>query len=204
MQLLGCGAILREVIAAAELLAKDFGVAADIWSVPELHRAAPRGARGRALEPAAPGRDAAPEPCRDLPRGPRRAGDRLDRLHAALRRPDPALRAGPLPRARHRWLRPLRLPPQAARTSSRSTGTGSTLAALKSLAEEGALPAASVAEAIKKYGIDPEKPQPRHGLSAGQAIRTRNPGGTPRCWRSTRSRCRTSATSRTCRSSRST
>ena len=33
VQLLGSGAILREVIAGAELLEKDFGVAADIWSV---------------------------------------------------------------------------------------------------------------------------------------------------------------------------
>ena len=40
VQLLGCGTILREVIAAADLLRDDWGVAADIWSVPELHRAA--------------------------------------------------------------------------------------------------------------------------------------------------------------------
>ncbi len=33
MQLLGAGAILREVIAAADLLEKEFGVAADVWSV---------------------------------------------------------------------------------------------------------------------------------------------------------------------------
>ena len=33
VQLLGSGTILREVIAAAELLKKDFGVASDIWSV---------------------------------------------------------------------------------------------------------------------------------------------------------------------------
>ena len=33
MQLLGSGAILNEVIAAAELLQKDFNVAADVWSV---------------------------------------------------------------------------------------------------------------------------------------------------------------------------
>jgi pyruvate dehydrogenase E1 component len=32
-QLLGSGAILREVLAGAELLAADFGVAADVWSV---------------------------------------------------------------------------------------------------------------------------------------------------------------------------
>jgi pyruvate dehydrogenase E1 component len=36
VQLLGAGTILREVIAAAELLAQDFGVAADIWSCPSL------------------------------------------------------------------------------------------------------------------------------------------------------------------------
>jgi len=34
------------------------------------------------------------------------------------------------------------------------------LAALKALADEGELPASRVAEAIEKYGIDPEKPNP--------------------------------------------
>jgi len=36
VQLLGSGTILREAIAAAELLDKDFGVTADIWSCPSL------------------------------------------------------------------------------------------------------------------------------------------------------------------------
>jgi len=36
VQLLGSGTILREVIAAAELLEKDFGVTSDIWSVPSF------------------------------------------------------------------------------------------------------------------------------------------------------------------------
>src|SRR5205085_2598515 len=36
VQLLGSGTILREVIAAADLLAADFGVAADVWSVPSF------------------------------------------------------------------------------------------------------------------------------------------------------------------------
>ena len=36
VQLLGSGTILREVIAAAELLEKDFGVKSDIWSVPSF------------------------------------------------------------------------------------------------------------------------------------------------------------------------
>ncbi len=34
------------------------------------------------------------------------------------------------------------------------------IAALKALAEDGEMPAAKVAEAIKKYGIDAEKPAP--------------------------------------------
>ena len=73
VQLLGSGTILREVIAGAELLAQDFGVGADIWSVTsftELRREAMRSSagtccirpssRGRATSrpasPAAPGR----------------------------------------------------------------------------------------------------------------------------------------------------
>jgi pyruvate dehydrogenase E1 component len=50
LQLLGSGAILREVIAAAELLEKDWGVAANVWSVTsftELRRDGMRAARAR-------------------------------------------------------------------------------------------------------------------------------------------------------------
>ena len=35
-----------------------------------------------------------------------------------------------------------------------------TLAALKALADEGAVEKSKVAEAIKKYGLDPDKPNP--------------------------------------------
>lgn len=35
-----------------------------------------------------------------------------------------------------------------------------TIAALKALADQGQLPTAHVAKAIKAYGIDPEKPNP--------------------------------------------
>ena len=44
VQLLGSGTILREVIAAAELLEKDFGVVADIWSCPSFNELARDGA----------------------------------------------------------------------------------------------------------------------------------------------------------------
>src|ERR1044072_5607919 len=37
VQLLGSGTILREVEAAGQLLADDFGVAADVWSCPSFN-----------------------------------------------------------------------------------------------------------------------------------------------------------------------
>src|SRR5690606_17356496 len=40
VQLMGSGTILREVIAAAELLEKDFGIKADIWSCPSFNELA--------------------------------------------------------------------------------------------------------------------------------------------------------------------
>ena len=44
--------------------------------------------------------------------------------------------------------------------SSRSTGTTSPLSALALLAEDGTVPAAEVADAISRYGIDADKPDP--------------------------------------------
>ena len=124
VQLLGSGTILREVIAAAELLASDWGVVADIWSVPsftELRREAIEVERWNLLHPTATPRRSHVETCLERQRG---AGGRGDGLHAAPRRPDPPLRAAALPGAGHRRLRPVRLPPPAPPTSSRWTGTG--------------------------------------------------------------------------------
>jgi len=56
VQLLGSGTILREVIAAAELLDRDFGVGADIWSCPSFNELARDGAaavRSNRLHPEA-------------------------------------------------------------------------------------------------------------------------------------------------------
>ena len=106
VQLLGSGAILREVLAGADLLASDFGVAADVWSVDELHRAAPRRDRGRALEPAPPDRGSArSRSSREALGEQDRAVRRGDRLHALVRRPDPRVGPGPLHRPRHGRLR---------------------------------------------------------------------------------------------------
>ena len=62
VQLLGSGTILREVIAGAELLEKDFGVAADIWSVTSFNELRRDGLDDAALEHAASGSRAAAHP----------------------------------------------------------------------------------------------------------------------------------------------
>ena len=59
VRLLGAGAILREVFAAGALLAQDWGVEADVWSVTsfgELERDAREGARWNRLHPLQPPR----------------------------------------------------------------------------------------------------------------------------------------------------
>jgi pyruvate dehydrogenase E1 component len=81
VQLLGSGTILREVMAAAELLKKDWGVAADVWSCPsfnELRRDGMATARWNLLHPAEKAR-ARTSSSAWADAG---AGDRVDRLHA--------------------------------------------------------------------------------------------------------------------------
>ncbi len=59
VQLMGSGAILREVIAAAELLENDFGIGANVWSilgVNQLHREGLRVEEWNRLHPGAPPR----------------------------------------------------------------------------------------------------------------------------------------------------
>ena len=90
---MGSGAILREVIAGADLLEQDWGVAADIWSCPSFTELAPRRDGRRALEPAAPEETPRQSWVEQCLAGRQRAGGRRHRLHPALRRADPALRA---------------------------------------------------------------------------------------------------------------
>src|SRR5919202_792297 len=107
VQLLGSGTILREVIAAADLLAEDFGVAADVWSAPsftELRREAVEVERWNLLHPTEPARRSHVEECLGGRDGPVVAATDYVRLFAVK----PAV----------------------------------------------------VAEAIRKYGLDPDKPNP--------------------------------------------
>ncbi len=148
VQLLGCGTILREVIAAAELLQNDFGIAADVWSCPSFNE----------LRRDASVADPAQELCGGVPRRPPGTGHCIDGLHARLRRADPAVRAAALCVPRHRRFRSQRLPGGVAEVLRGQPplrgGRGA------SLADEGVVPKPKVAEAIAAYGIDPERPPP--------------------------------------------
>ncbi|MEW5757844.1 MAG: pyruvate dehydrogenase (acetyl-transferring), homodimeric type [Pseudomonadota bacterium] len=162
VQLLGSGTILREVIAAADLLAADWGVDADIWSATSFNELA---------------RDA-------------HDADRWNRLHPTAKKPRMPYvaecfdgRSGPFiaatdyirsyPEQIRKWV-----PGRYEVLGTDGFGRSDTreqlrkhfevnrfhvvVAALKALADEGRMPAAKVAEAIAKYGIDPEKTNPLH------------------------------------------
>ena len=162
VNLLGSGTILRESIAAQELLEKDWGVAANVWSCPsfnELARDGQDAERWNLLHPT------------ETPRVPfvaqqleKHAGpvDRVDRLHEDLRRADPRLHPeGPhLQGARHRRLRPQRLPHQAARALRGQPPLHRRGGAEGAGRRGHACRSAKVAEAIAKYGINADKINP--------------------------------------------
>jgi pyruvate dehydrogenase E1 component len=159
IQLLGAGTILREALAAAELLDKDFGVAADVWSVTsfnELRRDGIDAERWNLLHPEeAPRRSYVEEQLADT-RGPIVAATDYVRNYADQIRPY-------MPR-RYKVLGTDGFGRSDMRSQLRKFFEVNryyiALAALKALADEGEIPAARVAEAIGKYRIDPEKPNP--------------------------------------------
>ena len=115
VRLLGAGAILREVEAAAEMLAEEHGVSSEVWSVTsftELRREGLDAERWSMLHPEAEPRvpyvDAG---ARAAGKGPVIASTDYMKVD---RRRRPAVGSGPLQGARHRRLRPLGLPPPAA------------------------------------------------------------------------------------------
>ena len=160
VQLLGSGAILREVIAGAELLEKDFGVSADIWSVTsfnELRRDGIAVQRWNMLHPEAEPRRSHIESCLNERAGPVIAATDYMKMFADQVR-------GCLPARQF-----LALGTDGfGRSDTREKLRGFfevdrhyvAVAALKVLADMETVPRKKVAEAIKKYGIDPEKPNP--------------------------------------------
>ncbi|MDN5854987.1 MAG: pyruvate dehydrogenase (acetyl-transferring), homodimeric type, partial [Actinomycetia bacterium] len=160
VQLLGSGTILREVIAAADLLADDFGVTADIWSCPsftELGRDGADTARWNMLHPTEPPRTSHVENMlADRPPGPVIASTDYVRAFAEqirgyVPRTYRVLGTDGFGRSDYR---------KRLRTFFEVDRHYVAVAALSALAQDGAVPAATVAEAITKYGIDPAAPNP--------------------------------------------
>jgi len=159
VQLLGSGTILREVIAAAELLKSDWGVAADVWSCPsftELRRDGMAAERWNLLHPAGKPRLSYVEQCLGPTKGPVVASTDYIRTFADQIREF-------VPR-RYKVLGTDGFGRSDSRDNLRRFFEVNrhyvAVTALRALAEDGEVPAAKVAEALKKYGIDPEKPAP--------------------------------------------
>ena len=117
VNLLGSGTILRESMAAKELLEAEWGVGANVWSCPSFNELARDGQAAERHNLLHPTDTPHAVVRREAAGGARRPGGGVDRLHQELRRADPRLHpARPrLQGAGHRRLRPLRLPQQAAR-----------------------------------------------------------------------------------------
>ncbi|MFO0325886.1 MAG: pyruvate dehydrogenase (acetyl-transferring), homodimeric type [Burkholderiales bacterium] len=160
VQLMGSGTILREVIAAAELLELDWGVVADIWSCTsftELRRDGMAAERHNMLHP-----EEAP-----------RAAYVTQQLKG---RKGPVVAATDYIRSFADQIRPYITDRKFMVLGTDGFGRSDTrkqlrkffevnryyvvVAALKTLADEGQMPLKTVGEAIKKYGIDPDKPAP--------------------------------------------
>lgn len=159
VQLLGSGAILREVIAAAELLVNDFGVIADIWSVTsfnELRRDGLGCERWNLLHPEAAPRTSYVEQCLGKRKGPIIAATDYIKSYAD--------QIGAFLPGRYRVLGTDGYGRSDTRKKLRHFFEVDryyvTLAALKALADEGAIGLSEVSKAIRLYNINPDKPSP--------------------------------------------
>jgi pyruvate dehydrogenase E1 component, homodimeric type len=158
-QLLGSGTILNEVIAGADLLREDYGVAADVWSAPsftELRREGLAVERWNRLHPTETPRRSYVEQCLADRTGPVIASTDYiktfaDQIREFVPRRYTVLGTDGFGRSDYR--RTLRHFFEVDRYFV-------AVAALSSLAAEGVLEPSVVADAISRYGIDPEKPNP--------------------------------------------
>jgi pyruvate dehydrogenase E1 component len=159
VQLLGSGTILREVIAAAELLERDFGVQSDIWSVTsftELQREGADTERWNMLHPDEPPRQSFVASQLAPHTGPIVAATDYIRAYANQIRPYLSRRyvcLGTDGFGRSDMRVQLRKFFEVNRHYI-------ALASLTALADDGLIDAATLGEAIAKYRIDPEKINP--------------------------------------------
>ena len=159
VQLMGSGTILREVIAAAELLREDFKVTADIWSVTsfnELRRDGMSAERHNLLHPTAPRQKSYVETCLEGHDGPVIASTDYMRAFAEQVRSQIPRRYSVLGTdgfGRSDYRVKLRRFFEVNRWYV-------AVAALKALADDGEIGIDVVAGAIRKYGLDADKPDP--------------------------------------------
>lgn len=159
VQLLGSGTILRECLAAAELLAQDWGIISNVWSVTsftELRREGLETDRWNMLHPESRPREAYVQKCLKRWGGPVVASTDYMKIFADQIRP---------------WVPGTYITLGTdgfGRSDSRANLRRFfevdryyiTVAALSALAQQGDIERKTVSAAIKKYGIDPDKPNP--------------------------------------------
>ena len=161
VQLMGCGTILRESLAAAEILEHDYHVAADVWSVTsftELTREGTACERWNRLHPEAPPRVTWIEQSLKEHSGPVIAATDYVRafaepIRAWVDRPYTVLGTDGFGRSDTREL---------LRRFFEVDRAHITVAALKALADQEALPATTVSRAIETFGIHADALEPWH------------------------------------------
>jgi pyruvate dehydrogenase E1 component len=159
VQLLGSGTILREVIAAAELLEKDFGIVSDTWSVTsfnELRRDGLDCERWNMLHPETAPRVSYAEQCLGKRKGPVIAAtdyikSYADQIRAFLPGNYKVLGTDGFGRSDTR---------KKLRHFFEVDRYYIAVAALKALADEGTVAMSEVSKALKLYNINPDKPNP--------------------------------------------
>ena len=159
VDLLGSGTILREVEAAADILEKDYGVAANVWSMTsanELQREGKAVDRWNMLHPDAEPRVAYVTACLPHKNRPVIAATDYIKAYADLIRefiPGRYVTLGTDGFGRSDTRHNLRHFFEVSREYI-------VVAALKALADEGVVPVDEVIQAMKALRIDPDKPDP--------------------------------------------
>ncbi|MEM7294116.1 MAG: pyruvate dehydrogenase (acetyl-transferring), homodimeric type, partial [Pseudomonadota bacterium] len=159
VQLIGSGTILREVIAASELLKSDWKVSADIWSAPGINQLRREGLdceRWNLLHPKKKPRVPYVTELLNKTSGPVIAATDYmrtyaDQIRQFIPRPYYVLGTDGFGRSDTR---------QNLRRFFEVDRYYITITALRALVDEGQLETDVVSKAIKKYGIDPEKINP--------------------------------------------
>ena len=159
VQLMGSGTILREVMAAADLLRDDFKVNSDIWSATsfnELRRDGMSAERWSLLHPSKPRRKSYLETALEGQAGPVVAATDYmrafaDQVRSQIPRRYVVLGTDGFGRSDYRV---------KLRKFFEVNRHYIAVAALKALADDGEIKPEVVDQAIKKYGLDTERPDP--------------------------------------------